>query len=133
MIEAYSQTTRGIRIIVTPTFLDEQSDPADNHFVWAYTVTISNVSPTTVQLTGRTWLITDAKGITETVQGPGVVGEQPILREGDTFTYTSGCPLSTPSGLMRGHYDMRTVDGETFDAEIPAFSLDSPYDVRTLN
>jgi ApaG protein len=129
----YNQTTRGVRITVTPVFLTEQSDPANNDYVWAYTVTIENGSETTVQLTARCWHITDRNGITQVVKGPGVVGEQPILREGDVFTYTSGCPLSTPSGLMRGHYIMQTLDGDVFEAHIPAFSLDSPFDVRTLN
>jgi ApaG protein len=129
----YSAITRGIRINVTPSFLAEQSDPANEDYVWAYTVEIENTSPVTVQLTARRWQITDRNGITQIVQGPGVVGEQPILREGDAFTYTSGCPLSTPSGLMRGYYSMKTLDGEVFEAQIPAFSLDSPYDVRTMN
>jgi ApaG protein len=129
----YSQTTRGVRISVTPVFLADQSDPEADDYVWAYTVTIENGSATTVQLTARNWQITDRNGITQVVQGPGVVGEQPILHEGDVFTYTSACPLSTPSGLMRGHYRLQTLEGEVFEAEIPAFSLDSPFDVRTLN
>jgi ApaG protein len=132
-MSSYRQTTRGVTISVTPQFLAEQSDPANDDFVWAYTVTIENGSATTVQLTARCWQITDRNGITQVVQGPGVVGEQPILHEGDIFTYTSGCPLSTPSGLMRGHYAMQTLEGERFEAQIPAFSLDSPFDVRTLN
>jgi ApaG protein len=132
-MNSYSQTTRGVCINVTPTFLNEQSDPANDDYVWAYTVTIENDSSTTVQLTARYWQITDRNGITQVVQGPGVVGEQPILHEGDIFTYTSGCPLSTPSGLMRGYYTLQTLEGEVFEAEIPAFSLDSPFDVRTLN
>eukprot|EP01032_Pedospumella_encystans_P007207 gene7207-8646_t len=113
----YSATTRGVRIQVTPVFLDDQSDPAENDFMWAYTVEIANMSEQTVQLTARTWKIIDRHGVTQVVQGPGVVGEQPILREGDSFTYTSGCPLSTPSGLMMGSYLMQTDDGETFDAQ----------------
>jgi ApaG protein len=133
VVSIYSASTRGIRIDVTPTFLAEQSDAANDDYVWAYTVEIENTSPITVQLTARRWQITDRNGITQIVQGPGVVGEQPILREGDAFTYTSGCPLSTPSGLMRGCYTMKTLDGEVFEAQIPAFSLDSPYDVRTMN
>jgi ApaG protein len=132
-MSAYSLTTRGIRINVTPMFLAEQSEPDNNEYVWAYTIEIANLSPQTVQLTARRWHITDRNGITQVVQGPGVVGEQPILREGDSFTYTSGCPLSTPSGLMRGHFAMVTLEGEKFEAEVPAFSLDSPFDVRTLN
>jgi ApaG protein len=132
-MSSYRQTTRGVRISVTPVFLNEQSDPANDDYVWAYTVTIENGSTTTVQLTARCWQITDRNGITQVVQGPGVVGEQPILHEGDIFTYTSGCPLSTPSGLMRGYYAMQTLEGDVFEAQIPAFSLDSPFDVRTLN
>jgi ApaG protein len=133
IMSSYSQTTRGVRINVTPVFLAEQSEPENNEYVWAYTVEITNLSNETVQLTARRWHITDRNGITQVVQGPGVVGEQPILKEGDSFTYTSGCPLSTPSGLMRGYYAMVTLDGEKFEAQVPAFSLDSPYDVRVLN
>lgn len=132
-MSGYSQTTRGVRINVTPVFLSEQSDPENNDYVWAYTVEIENLSDQTVQLTARRWHITDRNGITQVVQGPGVVGEQPILHEGDSFTYTSGCPLNTPSGVMRGYYSMQTLEGETFEAQVPAFSLDSPFDVRTLN
>jgi ApaG protein len=129
----YSATTRGIIVRVTPAFLDLQSDPANDDYVWSYTIEIENSSPDTVQLTARRWQITDRNGITQIVQGPGVVGEQPILREGDIFTYTSGCPLDTPSGLMCGTYRMVTLEGEVFEAEIPAFSLDSPFDVRVMN
>ena len=129
----YSATTRGVRIQVTPVFLDDQSDPEENDFMWAYTVEIANMSEQTVQLTARTWKIIDRHGVTQVVQGPGVVGEQPILREGDSFTYTSGCPLSTPSGLMMGSYLMQTDNGETFEAQVPAFSLDSPFESRRLN
>ena len=129
----YSATTQGIRIQVTPTFLAEQSDAANDDYVWSYTVEIENNSPVTVQLTARRWQITDRNGITQIVQGAGVVGEQPILHQGDSFTYTSGCPLSTPSGLMQGTYRMVTLDGEVFEANIPAFSLDSPFEVRVMN
>ncbi|WP_085338397.1 Co2+/Mg2+ efflux protein ApaG [Aquidulcibacter paucihalophilus] len=129
----YSATTRGVRIQVTPVFLDDQSDPDENDFMWAYTVEIANLSEKTVQLTARTWKIIDHHGVTHVVQGPGVVGEQPILREGDSFTYTSGCPLSTPSGLMMGSYLMQTDDGETFEAQVPTFSLDSPFEIRSVN
>lgn len=132
-MSAYTRTTRGIVINVTPAFLSEQSDAANNDYVWSYQVDIVNTSPDTVQLTARRWQITDANGITDIVQGPGVVGEQPILHEGDSFRYTSGCPLSTPSGVMCGTYRMVTLEGEVFEAEIPAFSLDSPFDVRVMN
>ena len=129
----YSATTRGICVSVTPAFLDDHSDPGQSRYVWAYTIEIANQSDQTVQLTDRTWSITDGHGLTQLVQGPGVVGEQPILAEGDSFTYTSGCPLTTPSGVMVGHYTMRNLDGEVFDVAIPAFSLDSPYDRRVVN
>jgi ApaG protein len=129
----YQATTRGIIIKVTPAFLADQSDAATHDYVWAYTVEIENSAPVTVQLTARRWEITDANGLTRIVEGPGVVGEQPILRQGDRFTYTSGCPLSTPSGLMSGTYRMKTLDGEIFEAVVPAFSLDSPFDVRVIN
>ena len=129
----YSATTQGIRIQVTPTFLAEQSDAANDDYVWSYTVEIENNSAVTVQLTARRWQITDRNGITQIVQGAGVVGEQPILHQGDSFTYTSGCPLSTPSGLMQGTYRMVTLEGEVFEANIPAFSLDSPFEIRVMN
>ncbi len=129
----YSAITRGIRIGVTPSFLAEHSVPENSDYVWAYSVEIENQSDMTVQLIARTWKITDTNGITQIIQGPGVVGEQPILHTGDMFTYTSGCPLSTPSGLMRGYYSMKTLDGAVFEADVPAFSLDSPFDVRVMN
>jgi ApaG protein len=133
IMSMYSATTKGIRIDVSPVFLADQSDPANDDYIWSYTVEIQNTATMTVQLTGRRWQITDRNGITQVVQGAGVVGEQPILRQGDTFTYTSGCPLSTPSGIMRGTYRMQTMDGDIFEAEVPAFSLDSPFDVRVMN
>lgn len=129
----YDKTTRSIRISVEPEFLDAKSDPADEYYVWAYTIDIENQGPETVQLRERYWKITDATGQTQEVNGPGVVGEQPILTPGDSFRYTSGAPLSTPSGIMMGSYRMETDDGETFDVEIPAFSLDSPYQSRQVN
>ncbi len=129
----YQATTRGILIKVTPAFLPNQSDASTNNYVWAYTVEIENSAPIPVQLTARRWEITDANGITRIVEGAGVVGEQPILHQGDRFSYTSGCPLSTPSGLMCGTYRMKTLDGEIFDAIVPAFSLDSPFDKGVIN
>jgi ApaG protein len=129
----YRAMTQGISVEVSPVFLADRFDPSQSVYVWAYTVEIKNYSPETVQLTARRWQITDGNGITQIVEGPGVVGEQPILRQGDSFTYTSSCPLRTPSGLMRGTYRMMTRDGVVFEATIPAFSLDSPYDKRVLN
>jgi ApaG protein len=130
---SFEAVTRGVRVRATPFFLEDQSEPADDRYVWAYRIEIANEGAETVQLTARRWLITDARGVTEEVRGPGVVGEQPILRPGDSFVYTSGCPLKTPSGLMRGTYAMQTEAGEAFEAEVPAFSLDSPHDRRVVN
>jgi ApaG protein len=129
----YKATTRAITVSVTPTYLDDQSDPDDGRWVWAYTVEIENGGEDVVQLKSRYWHITDANGHVEEVEGPGVVGEQPTLSPGDSFTYTSGCPLTTPSGFMRGHYRMQDADGALFEVEIPAFSLDLPARSRVLN
>src|SRR5580704_12706346 len=123
----YSATTRGIKVTVRPVYLDDQSAPADCHFVWAYHVTIENHGQETVQLRSRYWKITDARGELHEVRGPGVIGEQPVLEPGDSYEYTSGTPLATPSGIMSGTYQMENERGETFDIQIPAFSLDSPY------
>ena len=129
----FEAETRHIRIEVTPAFLDEQSEPSENRYVWAYTIRIINQGEVRVQLISRYWHITDAIGQVQEVQGAGVVGEQPVLDPGDEFEYTSGTPLSTASGIMRGHYVMHAADGETFEVEVPAFSLDCPYTSRSLN
>lgn len=123
----YHRTTEDITVTVTPVFLDEQSDPEDDHFVWAYQVRIQNDGDHTVQLCARYWQITDANGLVQEVRGSGVVGEQPILEPGESFEYTSGTPLATPSGIMVGSYRMLGEGGEEFDVDIPAFSLDSPH------
>ena len=123
----YTATTRGIRVTVKPVYLEDQSSPSDEHYVWAYQIKIENVGRERVQLINRHWRITDANGHVEEVQGPGVVGEQPVLEPGESFEYTSGTPLGTPSGIMAGTYEMETGEGERFDVEVPAFSLDSPY------
>ena len=130
---AYLAETRGIRISVEPFYLDSQSEPDENHYVWAYKVQIENAGPEIVQLRNRYWRITDARGRVKEVRGAGVVGEQPVLRPGESFEYTSGTPLSTASGIMAGTYEMHTGGGEVFEAEIPAFSLDSPHQRRSLN
>ncbi len=129
----YKATTRHITVTVTPTYLADQSKPDEGSWVWAYTVEIENGSREPVQLRSRHWRITDARGHVEEVTGPGVVGEEPVLSPGDSFTYTSGCPLPTPSGFMAGSYRMQGPDGSFFDVEIPAFSLDLPEERRTLN
>lgn len=124
----YQQTTRDIAITVQPKYLEDQSSPTDNYYVWAYRVLIENKGRETVQLRTRYWQITDAQGRVQEVRGPGVVGEQPVLQPGQKFEYTSGTPLATPSGIMVGTYQMQTTGGEAFDVRIPAFSLDSPHD-----
>ena len=124
----YEKTTRNISVSVQPFYLEEQSAPEEDRFVWAYRVNIANRGPETVQLLRRHWRITDRLGRLQEVEGPGVVGEQPVLKPGESFEYTSGCPLPTPSGIMVGTYQMTTVGGEQFDIDVPAFSLDSPYD-----
>lgn len=129
----YNAVTRQISVTVTPYFIEDQSDPDDNHFVWAYQVNIENSGGETVQLISRYWHITDANGQVQEVRGDGVVGEQPVLRPGESFEYTSGTPLSTPSGIMVGRYQMETKGGEGFEIDIPAFSLDSPYQRTSLN
>ena len=129
----YSETTRSITVTVKPTYLEDQSSPLDNHFVWAYRVRILNNSDETVQLLRRHWKITDAAGRIQEVQGSGVVGEQPVLHPGDSYEYTSGTPLNTPSGIMVGSYQMECPDGGRFDIAVPAFSLDSPHQIMRLN
>ena len=129
----YSETTRSIKITVRPFYLDQHSSPADNHYVWAYHVRIDNEGAETVQLRNRHWRITDGFGRLQEVRGPGVVGEQPVLGPGESFEYTSGTPLPTPSGIMVGSYEMETPGGESFWIRVPAFSLDSPHQEVRLN
>ncbi len=129
----YETTTRNLRITVNPQYLEDESVPEEQRFLWAYTIEIANEGRETVQLVNRYWHITDAVGRVQEVRGPGVVGEQPVLAPGDAYTYTSGCPLPTPSGFMVGAYEMETSDGERFEADIPAFSLDLPDAQPTLN
>lgn len=129
----YSETTRSIRVTVKPVFLEDQSSPGENHYVWAYHVRIENMGPETVQLRNRYWRITDSFGRVQEVRGAGVVGEQPVLKPGEAFEYTSGTPLHTPSGIMVGTYQMEMPSGERFDVAIPAFSLDSPHQKVQLN
>ncbi len=124
---AYDSVTRSIRVTVAPLYLDDQSSPEDSYYVWAYRVMIENEGSEVVQLKKRHWRITDAQGRTQEVRGDGVVGEQPVLEPGESFEYTSGTPLATPSGMMMGSYQMANATGEMFDVDIPAFSLDSPH------
>ena len=129
----YSKTTNNINVSVKPFYLEEQSEPDEQHYVWAYQVTINNYGQQTVQLKKRYWEITESNGVKKEVSGAGVIGEQPILRPGEKFEYTSGTPLSTPSGFMEGYYEMETKDGNKFDASIPLFSLDSPHSSNQIN
>jgi len=129
----YSETTRSIKVTVRPFYLDEHSSPAEDRYVWAYEVRIENEGGETVQLRNRHWQITDALGRLQEVRGPGVVGEQPVLKPGQSFEYTSACPLTTPWGSMAGDYEMETRGGEKFLIQVPAFSLESPQEKRRLN
>ena len=133
MANPYEAITRGVLVRVTPTYLPSQSQPDEGQYIWAYTVEIENHGAGTVQLISRHWIITDARNRVEEVRGPGVVGEQPTLDPGEPFQYTSGCPLPTPSGAMRGAYQMLGPAGEMFDVEIPEFSLHLPEATRRMN
>ncbi|WEK41228.1 MAG: Co2+/Mg2+ efflux protein ApaG [Candidatus Brevundimonas colombiensis] len=130
---AYSAETNGILIRVRPSYLAGQSDPEAGRWVWAYQVEIVNLSGSTVQLMARRWTITDAHGHVEEVRGPGVIGEQPVIAAGASYSYASGCPLPTDSGSMVGAYFMTDAEGRSFEADIPAFSLDTPDARRVLN
>ena len=130
---AYRAVTRQIEVKAAPQFLAEESSPENGYFFWAYTITLTNRGGETVQLKTRHWRITDAQGRLQEVRGAGVVGEEPVLKPGENFEYTSGVPLPTPSGIMAGSYGMVTAGGEAFNIEIPAFSLDIPQKARTIN
>lgn len=123
----YVETTHDVTVSVEPYYLEDQSTPDDDHYVWAYHVRIENKGTETVQLLTRHWRITDSNGVLQEVRGEGVVGEQPVLSPGEAFEYTSGTPLATPSGIMVGTYGMQLADGRLVDINVPAFSLDSPH------
>ena len=122
----YVAETEGVIVRVRPSYLAGQSDPDEGRWVWAYQVEIENQGPEAVQLMARRWIITDATGHVETVRGPGVVGEQPLIAPGDSYSYASGCPLGTPTGAMEGRYFMIAADGSSFPVEIPRFPLIAP-------
>jgi ApaG protein len=130
---AYRSVTRQIEVKAAPRFLADRSSPENGYFFWAYTITLTNLGRETVQLKTRHWRITDAFGRLQEVRGNGVIGEEPVLKPGENFEYTSGVPLPTSSGFMVGTYGMVTEAGEPFDIDIPAFSLDLPQGSRTLN
>ena len=129
----YVATTRGIAVSVEPVYLEADSSPRTSQYFWAYQVTIENQGSETVQLLNRHWMITNARGEFTEVKGPGVVGEQPVLKPGESYQYSSGAPLNTPSGMMGGAYQMESESGELFDIEIPTFSLDSAMGDVLLN
>jgi ApaG protein len=123
-------TTNGVRVAVVAEYSPGRSHPQDQEWFFLYTITITNVGTTAVQLISRHWIITNAKGEIQEVNGPGVVGEQPTLAPTESFTYTSGCPLTTAFGTMEGTYQMLTTDGQRFDARIATFTLSEPYTVH---
>jgi ApaG protein len=127
----YRTTTRAIQVTADPSYVEAES--GDGRWFWSYSIEIVNLGKEVVQLRSRHWRITDGNGRTEEVKGAGVVGKQPVIRPGETFSYTSGCPLPTPSGIMVGTYQMQNDSGETFQIAIPAFSLDLPDVKRTVN
>jgi ApaG protein len=129
----YRAVTKNIEVTVRPRFVPDRSSPENGYYFWAYTITIANQGDETVQLKTRYWLIVDATGKRQEVRGPGVVGEEPVLDPGQSFEYTSGVPLPTSSGFMQGSYRMVTAGRESFDVEVPAFSLDLTGTERTLN
>ena len=129
----YTAITKGIAVSVEPAYLEARSSPDSSQYVWAYRVTIENQGRETVRLLSRHWMITNARGELNEVKGPGVVGEQPVLKPGESYEYTSGAPLNTPSGMMGGAYQMESESGERFDIEIPTFSLDRPNEGALLN
>jgi ApaG protein len=129
----FTKTTRHIKVTASPNFLADHSEPTDSHYVWAYTIQLENVGDESVQLLNRHWKIMDAKGLTHEVRGQGVIGEQPVLKPGEVFRYTSGTSLGTASGVMLGEYEMVTPKGEHFEVEVPAFSLDSPFQMGRPN
>lgn len=132
-VSVYEARTRDIVVRVQPSYLEDQSEPEEGRWFWAYTIEIENHGDETVQLKSRRWIITDGLNRTEEVTGEGVVGEQPVLKPRDAYRYTSGCPLPTPSGVMRGAYMMQSDEGVAFDVTIPEFSLDLPGARRVLN
>lgn len=129
----YSKTTHGIKVNVYVSFLEEESRPEKNDYVWAYHISLENERDTPVRLTHRHWRITDTFGRVQDVFGEGVVGKTPTLLPQKTFEYASGTPLSTPSGIMVGTYTVLTPEGESLSIDIPAFSLDSPYEIKTVH
>jgi len=130
---SYSATTDGIEVSVEPFYMDDESSPENGEFIWAYMVEIHNGGTEPVQLKTRHWQITDGLGRMEEVRGEGVVGEQPVIEPGETFEYSSHCRLTTDSGIMAGSYSMEDAAGTLIEVAIPAFSLDLPDAIHSLN
>lgn len=122
----FKATTHGVSVTVMPVYIDERSNPAASQYFWAYRVAIENNAQQKLQLLTRYWHITDSNGHVEEVSGDGVIGEQPVIKPGENFSYTSGCPLATSSGIMVGYYMMQNEAGEMLKVDIPAFPLDLP-------
>ena len=133
VIPQYEQRTEDVIVRVEPEFLAEQSNPSDSRFIWAYTVEIDNQSGRDLTVTDRFWQIADSRGQVQEVRAAGVVGETPMVKSGETFRYTSGAPLTAPSGMMRGSYTMQAECGESFDIIVPTFLLDSPHEAHCFN
>jgi ApaG protein len=129
----YQAITHDIRVSVEPEYDSGRSDPIDGHYFWAYRIRIENLGAQPVRLINREWRITDSLGRTQSVRGEGVVGQQPHLAPGESFSYASGAPLATPSGLMVGSFEMLADDGTWLTVAVPAFSLDSPHEPRRVN
>jgi ApaG protein len=126
----YSAETRGVTVRVSVSFLPEQSEPSSGRWFWAYHIRLENQGEQEVQLLTRRWVITDGRGARHSVEGEGVVGEQPVIAPGQSYDYVSGCPLDTPNGAMEGSYQMIGADGEIFDVRIPRFQLIGPEGVE---
>lgn len=122
-----------IEVYAEPVFLEEESEPHAEQYVWSYQITIQNRSQEAVKLRRRHWKITDSNGLTHEIKGDGVVGLEPVVRPGESFSYTSGAVLSAPSGIMFGNYEMEDQKGQAFEVSIPAFSLDSPHESHKLH
>jgi len=129
----FEEMTEDISVAVQSYFLEEQSDPEEGQYIWAYRIRIHNHSTLSAKLLSRHWIITNGRGAVKEVKGDGVIGEQPLIRPGASYVYTSGSPLSTPSGFMRGSFQMIDSENRIFSVAIPAFSLDSPYCSQNIN
>ncbi len=122
----FKETTHGVTVTVMPVYIDERSNPQNSEYFWAYRVAIENNSGNTLQLLRRYWYITDSNGRIDEVRGDGVIGEQPFIENGQEYSYSSGCPLTAPSGIMVGHYTMQNEEGSELEIAVPAFALDLP-------